>query len=99
MVKNITYSVGGGVCLYVKSKYCVNVCENLTVNDGYSDSLFIEMNTIYAKKRIVGIIYRPPGFNPDIFRLKLEETLYHIIKIEIVSYSVTLILISPKMIQ
>ena len=78
MVKNRTYSVGGGVCLYVKSKYCVNVCENLTVNDGYSDSLFIEMNTIYAKKRIVGIIYRPPGFNPDIFRLKLEETLYHI---------------------
>ena len=59
--------------MYVKSKYCVNVCADLTVNDGHSDSLFVEMNTINAKKHTIGIIY-----NPDIFRLKLEETLHHI---------------------
>lgn len=47
------------------------------VNDGYSDSLFIEINTINAKILIIGIIYRPPGFNPDSFGLKLED--YHII--------------------
>lgn len=66
IIKNRTGTVGGGVCLYINSKYGVNVCEDLTVNDGFSDSLFIEINTENAKKLIIGIIYRPLSFNPDI---------------------------------
>lgn len=66
------------MCAYVNTKFDVNVCDDLTVNDGHSDSLFVELNTTDGKKLIVGIIYRPPNFNPDIFRQKLEETLHNI---------------------
>lgn len=78
MVKNRVHSSGGGVCLYVNAKYTANVCEDLTINDGYSDSLFIEIKTSKLENLIIGIIYRPPSFNPEIFRQKLEDTLHHI---------------------
>lgn len=52
MVKNRVHSIGGGVCLYVNSKYTANVCEDLSVNDGHSDSLFIEINAVKGKKNL-----------------------------------------------
>ena len=78
LVKNRSFSSGGGVCLYVKSNLSVNICDDLVLDDGFSDSLFIEINTMNAKKLVIGVIYRPPSSNPDIFRLKLEEILYNI---------------------
>lgn len=41
--KNRSHKIGGGVCLYVKSKLNASVCEDLNIDDGVSDSLFTEI--------------------------------------------------------
>lgn len=39
----------------------MSVCNDIVLDDNHSDSLFIEINLTNAKKkRIVGVIYRPP---------------------------------------
>lgn len=35
---------GGGVCLYIDSGHTVNICDDLIIEDGHTDSLFIEIN-------------------------------------------------------
>lgn len=72
--KDIVGKQGGGVCLYVNSKLQAIVCDN--VDFGPSDSLFIDLNLLNSNKLTVGIIYHPPDSNPNVFRGKLQETLF-----------------------
>lgn len=66
---------GGGVCLYVDSGHSVNICDDLIIEDGHSDSLFIEINVKNGKNLIVGVIYRPPDSDFDTFKTKLDAHL------------------------
>lgn len=66
---------GGGVCLYINSLHSVSVCDDLNIDDGYSDSLFVEININNGKNIIVGVIYRPPDSDLNSFKLKLDELL------------------------
>ncbi len=75
--KNRTGKLGGGVCLYVNSRLQANVNTNVDFDDP-SDSLFIDIELPNGKKLTVGIIYRPPESNLNVFRDKLEEALYTI---------------------
>lgn len=69
---------GGGVCLYIKSDLLVNEYDNLYFDDDQSDSLFVEIcpNKPNHKNIIVGIIYRPPDSNLDIFKAKFDKLLH-----------------------
>lgn len=78
--KNRQGRPGGGVCLYVKSHFLVNICENVIIEDDQSDSLFAEVKSQNCKNIIVGIIYRPPGSDLDMFKTKLEKLLYRLNK-------------------
>lgn len=71
---------GGGVCLYVRSNMHADVCD-LAVNDNHIDSLFIEIKNDKGKSIIVGVIYRSPDSDLNIFNNKLEEMLLHINKL------------------
>ena len=64
--------IGGGVCFYVRSKLNAIVCEDLIIDDGLSDSLFIEIKTSNTKKYVIGVVYRPADSDFNLFRLKLE---------------------------
>ena len=70
--KNRSDKIGGGVCFYVRSKLNAIVCEDLIIDDGLSDSLFIEIKTSNTKKYVIGVVYRPPDSDFNLFRLKLE---------------------------
>ena len=61
---------GGGVSLYA----AVSICDEFLIADGHSDSLFIERDAKSSKNIIVGVIYRPPDSNIDIFKSNLEKT-------------------------
>jgi len=73
--KNRLGIMGGGVCLYVKSRFQANVCDNLGFEDDQTDSLFLDISINATSNLIVGIVYRPPDMNPITFTSKLEETL------------------------
>ena len=81
---------GGGVCLYAASELSVSICDELFIADGHSDSLFIEIDVKSSKNIIVGVIYRPPDSDIDIFKINLEKLLYRINKTKHVSFSGTL---------
>lgn len=80
IIKNRLGRTGGGVCLYVHSRYQINVCDDIVLDDNHSDSLFVEINLTNAKKIIVGVIYRPPDSDLDVFEGKLEDILFSINK-------------------
>ncbi len=74
--KNRLGRTGGGVCMYVNSRLQANVCDNLVLDDEYSDSLFININTDKGKDILIGVIYRPPDSNLTNFMDKFEAILY-----------------------
>lgn len=76
--KNRFGRMGGGVCLYVKSRFQANVCDNLALDDEQTDSLFVDISINATSNLIVGIVYRPPDVNPITFISKFEETLFDI---------------------
>lgn len=76
--KNRLGRMGGGVCLYVKSRFQANVCDNLALDDEQTDSLFVDISINATSNLIVGIVYRPPDVNPITFTSKFEETLFTI---------------------
>lgn len=55
-----------GLSLYVDSRHSINICNDLIIKDGPSDSLFIEINVSNGKNLIVGVIYQPPNSDFDI---------------------------------
>ena len=66
---------GGGISLYIHDN--VNSCklrEDLTSNDGEYESLFVEL-TLNSSTIIIGLIYRPPGKNMDIFNNSMTDIL------------------------
>ena len=74
--KNRPGRTGGGVCIFVNSRLQANVCDNLVLDDEYSDSLFISINTDKGNALLIRVIYRPPDSNPINFMHKIEETVY-----------------------
>lgn len=75
--KNRLGRPGSGVCLFVRSNMHADVCD-LAVNDNHTDSLFVEIKNDKGKNTIVGVIYRPPDSDLNIFNTKLEEILLHL---------------------
>lgn len=73
--KNRTSRPGGGVCLYVNIQQSVTVLDDLLLEDGLSDSLFIEIHNENMKSIIVGIVYQPPDSDLNCFLTKLDEIL------------------------
>ncbi len=51
------------------------VCDDLFIDDGYSDSLFVEINVNNGKNLILGVIYQPPDSDINSFKNKLDELL------------------------
>lgn len=51
---------------------------DLTINDGSSDSLFLEVKMVNGKSVIIGVIYRPPDSDYKTFRDHFENILLHI---------------------
>lgn len=78
--KNRCGRCGGGVCLYISSTYNVNICDDIVIADNHSDFLFVEISGKNGKNLIIGMIYRPPDTDLEIFRAKLEEALFSINK-------------------
>ena len=74
--KNRLGRPGGRVCLYAASELSVTIRDDLIIEDGHSDSLFMEIDIKNSKNIIVGVIYRPPDSDIDNFKIKLEKLLY-----------------------
>ena len=70
----------GGVCLYVHSGHSVNICDDIIIEDGHTDFLFIEININNGKNLIVGVIYWLPDTDSDNYKIKLDELLYCVYK-------------------
>lgn len=70
--------IGGGVCLYVNSHYSVKVRHDLSVSDGYTDSLFLEVKMSNGSSIVIGIIYRPPNSDYETFRIHFDNLLFSI---------------------
>ena len=66
--KNRTSGRGGGVALFVSNCFKFTVRDDLSVfNNDYFESIFIELTNTVLGNRIIGAVYRPPGYSPDLF--------------------------------
>ena len=63
---------GGGISLFIKEGLCYKVREDLNVILPYLETLFIEL-TFNNKLYIVGVIYRIPNTNVNVFNEILNE--------------------------
>ena len=68
-----SYGRGGGVALYIHDSLTFKERPDLSV-DG-SEYIFIEIINKQAKNILVGVMYRPPHSNIDMFVDRLEESL------------------------
>ena len=60
------HKIGGGVGLYVNQSYQYRERHDLSINvDDVIESQFIELTT--PDNIIVGVIYRPPNYNLELF--------------------------------
>ena len=72
---------GGGVSLYVKENIQFTVRNDIAVNDGSTENIFIEIDKgVYntSKDVLIGLIYRPPNTSMLNFNKELENTLHTI---------------------
>ena len=61
---------GGGVSIMIKSSLSYRLRSDLSMINNFSESLFVEIpknNNNYHKDILIGVIYRPPNENMDIF--------------------------------
>ena len=72
--------VGGGVCLYVKSELHVTICDNITIDDDHTESVFIKIDLDSRETLLVGVVYRSPDSIINNFIYKFDETLHAIQK-------------------
>ena len=63
---------GGGVALYILERFDLKIRNDITIEE--SEVLFIEIS-LCTKNIIVGVIYRPPNNNIEIFSESLERNL------------------------
>lgn len=66
---------GGGVCLYVDSKYAFKERDDLVFSNDSTDTLFIEIEMKHEKNIILGVVYRAPNSNACDFNSMLETCL------------------------
>ena len=72
---------GGGIMLHVKNNLEFKPRNDIVINDGCTESLFIEIEKEMfsaLKNIIIGVIYRPPNSNMDNFNNALETTLNYL---------------------
>jgi hypothetical protein len=62
---------GGGVALYIHDTLNYKLRPDLTKSDSFIESLFIELND----KKVIGVIYRPPNTDVDIFNKEIKNLL------------------------
>ena len=68
--KNRTSGRGGGVALFVCNCFKFTVRDDLSeFNNDFFESIFIELTNTILGNRIIGAVYRPPGYNPDLFMI------------------------------
>jgi hypothetical protein len=72
---------GDGVGIYIinEIEYKVRTDLNLT-DESIIEFVFIEIATSIGKKMIIGVIYRPPNGNIDLFETKFNQLLSKIDK-------------------
>ena len=63
---------GGGLSFFIKQGVEYKVCEHLNSMEPYMESLFLEV-TRNSKTYLVGLIYRIPNTNVDLFIDKMNE--------------------------
>ena len=71
---------GGGVCMYIDSKLSYQERDDLTFSNDSIDTLFVEISRKGQKNIIVGVVYKPPNFDSDIFNGMLEKCVSAIAK-------------------
>lgn len=65
---------GGGVAFYIAEKLKFKIRSDVKLL--HAETLFIEIENTGFKNIIIGLIYRPPGSNFDLFYKELEQYLY-----------------------
>ena len=66
---------GGGVAIYINHEYGNNFkIRNDLVTEPHSESLFIQLNQ-RTKDVIIGVGYKPPDANVDLFSKSIEKIL------------------------
>ena len=67
---------GGGVAFYITQNINFKIRSDIKLTQ--AESLFIEINNSNAKNVIIGLIYRPPDSNCDLFCDELDFYLHKI---------------------
>ena len=68
-------NLGGGVLLFIKSKYQISVIDEISIMESYLETIFVQVRLINGSSCLVGNFYRPPGGNINIFLTKIREIL------------------------
>ena len=69
---------GGGVGIFIRSKIVYQLRPDLTLSNGSSESIFIEVNKdLFQKDKniIIGVIHRPPNTDLKLFNGDINELL------------------------
>ena len=72
-------NLGGGIGIWVKNSHSYEVIESLSIfNEKVFESLFIRVNTVRNRFKIIGNIYRAPGSSINEFNETLNKLLLDI---------------------
>ena len=56
--------------MFVRNCFKFTVCDDLSeFNNDYFESIFFELINTTLGNRIIGAVYRPPGYNQDLFMI------------------------------
>ena len=73
---NRTSKCGGGVGIYIKKGIQYKIRRDLNINDeNIIESAFIEIINLQKKNIIIGVIYRPPNSNFNLFENEINKIL------------------------
>ena len=79
--KNRTSGRSGGVALFVRNCFKFTVHDDLSeFNNDYFELIFIDITNTTLGNRIIGAVYRPPGYSPDLFMIGFVKVLSAISK-------------------
>ena len=79
--KNRTSGRGGCVALFVRNCFKFTVGNDMSAfNNDYIESIFIELTNTFLGNRIIGAVYRSPGYSPDLFMIGFVKVLSAISK-------------------
>ena len=79
--KNRTSGRDGSVALFVRNCFKFTVRDDLSeFNNDYFESIFIELTNTTSGNHIIGAVYRPPGYSPDLFMIDFDKVLSAISK-------------------